>query len=103
MNQDIYTYLADVKSFWYTVVPVLSWIVTINWFALSVLYWYMPGLNWYLQNSPLNPRPIVPQPIPPIGTPKNDSQIFVIDNKSRNQWQLLTIYLFSINYSKVIH
>jgi len=32
----------------------------------------MPGIIWNLPNSPLKPRPIEPQPMPPIGTPKDD-------------------------------
>lgn len=49
----------DIKL-WKIVLSFSSLMFTMNWFALTMLCSYNPGLSWYRQNSPANPLPMEP-------------------------------------------
>lgn len=41
----------------------------LTWSAMTVWCWYIPGLSCQRQNWPLQPRVMVPPPMPPKGQP----------------------------------
>lgn len=49
--------------------------LALTWSAMTVRCWYIPGLSCQRQNWPLQPRVIVPPPMPPKGQPRERIRI----------------------------
>lgn len=69
------------KTLWKIVLFFESLMLTINWSSGTVTKLYIPGCSWNRQNSPLNPRPMEPDPIPPNGQPEIFYVISVVKQK----------------------